>query len=730
MKSIFKISLSLFVFLSLIISNQIEAVTVPTKGIVLATVNIQNAKIISQENNVLDISFDLANEEGVQTGVKYGVKLVQETENGQFVVDEKVYDESLTLAENSTISRNITYTAPNNLSGDYVILIASKNDAGSPFGLSLLGKIKLNSTFKGVSLSSETCYLNIVDEKGSSKYNLAQGIDISFEETLKLSCTATNSADKTIKANPVFVTHFRTAYGEIVPQTEVVNEPITFKAGEKKNISVLLPKATVPQAYDVVTTLVYGESVSNSVTAHYVLQGASATIQNLSLDKDYYDRGETATLAFSWSPSADSFPGSRLGRSSVLSGIMLSGEITNGHGKKCASLINQPTSINQSTKTEIPISITSSCVDPQVSLTLKDKDGKILDQKTFSVETSTKEKTASMAVAIIIVLAIIILAIALIKLKKKTPTIPTVMLFILFLLMGITILTPTNKIFANQLVLEYEEGTVGGGGGGSTPLVTANINLDYGTTYNPGASISVTSTAVYNSCSNATRNLLITGYISGREYDSKTLLNTNVAGGQTVYSTQYFTAPTSAGYYSIVATINASSIANYYAYDIEMNTTIIEGATSFSILKAGVLHYIELSGGTVTTAMSTAGTVGELQTAVSSFDFTIGGSEGATVYSGTVSIPFIVNAPATVTAYVNSIRPSATISYGGMARITWTATNAINGCTCTASNPVTWSNQPAGQPYNCGSSSANVTDGGPFDITGVTSQTSFIVSCP
>lgn len=66
-------------------------------------------------------------------------------------------------------------------------------------------------------------------------------------------------------------------------------------------ISFILPKALEPQAYDVKVALKSSENTSNPIIIHYVLQGISATIQNLSLDKDFYNKGDTATLSFFWS---------------------------------------------------------------------------------------------------------------------------------------------------------------------------------------------------------------------------------------------------------------------------------------------------------------------------------------------------------------------------------------------------------------------------------------------
>ena len=115
------------------------------QGGVVATVNIYNATITKQNENNFDISFDISNREGIQFGVKYGILLEQENSSSTIIADNYLYDETLTLDQN-IIHKDIKYTAPNNLDGNYNISLISKNDGGLPYSNILLGKIKLNKT--------------------------------------------------------------------------------------------------------------------------------------------------------------------------------------------------------------------------------------------------------------------------------------------------------------------------------------------------------------------------------------------------------------------------------------------------------------------------------------------------------------------------------------------------------------------------------------------------------
>jgi hypothetical protein len=109
----------------------------------------------------------------------------------------------------------------------------------------------------------------------------------------------------------------------------------------------------------------------------------------LSPDKDYYEKGETANLLFSWTPSADGFPGSRSGKSSEMPEIVVSGEITNKLDFKCAELIKITIAKDEKVlRKEIPVSIVRSCINSQLKLSFTDSNGNILDPKTFSFKTN------------------------------------------------------------------------------------------------------------------------------------------------------------------------------------------------------------------------------------------------------------------------------------------------------------------------------------------------------
>lgn len=124
----------------------------PVEVVQIAAVDVNDAVIVFQQGGTFNISFDIINGEGVQTGVQYGIKLISDGTKGQFVADEKIYEEKLTLNQNSTLKKEIVYTAPSTLSGKYKLLLSMSNENGFQFALSYDGDVTLTSSTKGLQL--------------------------------------------------------------------------------------------------------------------------------------------------------------------------------------------------------------------------------------------------------------------------------------------------------------------------------------------------------------------------------------------------------------------------------------------------------------------------------------------------------------------------------------------------------------------------------------------------
>lgn len=420
--NLFKFSLlGLFLSLSLILPSATFAATpVPevktttntqseTKSTLVATVNIEDARIMSQDGNTFNIAFTLTNKEGLQTGVKYGVQLV--ADGAKYISDEKVYDESITLNENSNVKKEIIYIAPSYLSGSYTLYLVSNNESSFPFGVASLGKAKLTATTKSLQIMNDSCYLQVKEEKAQTHYTLVQSVDIAPYETLKLTCTAINNTAATLSMVPYFETRYFSSFGKIATQNGGDYSAISFAKGEKKSFTISLPKGSIPQFYNMKVSLMNSTLSSNSVTAHYVVRGVSASVQKLSLDKDSYDIGDKGELAIIWQASSGNFTRSGV-KSSTIPVVNLKAVITNKSGKECADPIKEVLKRDfRDPQTKISFDIQSKCTDPKVSTTLTDDQDNVLDQKEFTFQSASGHEAKPMTTKSIIIIAAALLAV-------------------------------------------------------------------------------------------------------------------------------------------------------------------------------------------------------------------------------------------------------------------------------------------------------------------------------
>jgi len=353
--------------------------------ILVATVNIYDAQIASQDNNNIKLTFDLSNREQTQPDIRYAVQLIKQDKESQIQMDEKIYPEIINLNENQTIKKEITYLAPQYLNGEYQIWLIAKNQNGLTLAMANPGKITLTGDNQYVEILNETCYLKVEGETDDKRYTLVQGVDIKPEEKLIAYCDVTNHADKPLTFTPQFQTNHRTTFGQTVKADNEIQPTLTLNPNEKKQLYFNLPKPEKPQAYDATLTLQnsQNQAVSNQATFHYVLTGLSATIQNLRLDKDYYQKDTTAKASFFWSASADNFPDSRLGKTD--NGKMLINlSIKNQKNETCSTLQKELDQNSAAADYDLPIAI--DCPNPNITVSIQDEKGNVLDQKEYAIK--------------------------------------------------------------------------------------------------------------------------------------------------------------------------------------------------------------------------------------------------------------------------------------------------------------------------------------------------------
>jgi hypothetical protein len=248
-------------------------------------------------------------------------------------------------------------------------------------------------------IQANSCKLTIgADEKS---YSLNQGVDIASTEDLNLTCVVKNHGSVARSVVPQYETYKRTIFGDKVTMTYPAEVAITVEADEEKAVTLLVPKATDPQAYDVALNFIDESSravVSNRLVAHYVIQGVSATIQTVALDKSYYAAGDAISINLLWSPSADGFLESRLGAGTSLGGAVTAlVEVVDINKVACSEKVLQ-----ELDKQSVTINTTAigNCIKPTATVSLIGPDGKNLDTRSIEVTESVVPPMAEVTPAL------------------------------------------------------------------------------------------------------------------------------------------------------------------------------------------------------------------------------------------------------------------------------------------------------------------------------------------
>lgn len=480
----------------------------PSDAVLLATVNIYDAKIISQNGREITVAFDISNRQNIQPGIRYGVRLTKDPDDSETAVDETAYDETLVLGEYDTVSKEVKYEAPPGFSGTFGVWVISKNEKGLPLGINQAGEITLEET-ESIRIKEASCFLKVEGE-GNKTYPPAYGVDIDSDEKLLASCEISSNFNGQIKTIPRFETLERSLYGNKLKEEKLSVE--NFSSGEKKVLTFEIPKAKDPQAYDAVLSFSdpNGRIISNRVAFHYVIRGLSATVQNLRLDKDYYKEGETAKATFNWTSSADMFFGSRM-KGNRAKNIFLDVAISDQQGQLCGKAREEEIDTDSANmeNIHIRIPIARDCLNPQVSAQVLDEKDQTLDELAFSVKSQNPsvktrtgivkkavDKVKSFGMAFIIILVLISLALIIIKKKKGSLHL---FVFVLFFLGSFLAAKDTKAdTFTVPTYGIWPDG--GAAYNGRSAVYSVNFNSS---SYAPGATVTVNHLIqTYGGCNN------------------------------------------------------------------------------------------------------------------------------------------------------------------------------------------------------------------------------------
>ena len=516
-----------------------------TTTYLVADVSLQDCSS-SVNGSSISITCGVTNAMAAQPNIRYSVLLIDDKTGT--VEDQKVYPDSISLDQNQSVTKTFTYQAPPFPQGTYDVWVSLSTVDSLPLDSVQVGQLNLPAPASNyILIAPDSCYLTIAGD--STKYPATQGVDFGANDAVTLTCSAQNlSKSASLTATPSFETHLRTLVGPVVSETQEQQVGLSLNAGAKQTVSFTLPKALSPQAYDTLLTLQGpdGTVLSNTVRIHYVLDGASATIQLLTLDKNYYASGDTAQVTLWWTGSADSFDGAR---NSATDDQAQTAELTlvDGNGNQCAAAVQAPVSndISSAQPMSVPISVTKDCSNPSVTTSIVTASGTVLATKSISLtSTSTPSSGAGISNWVLILIALVLLGlIALgIRQSRKNRMMQSGVLLLL-LLVGAAL--PHHASAATYTRIDDVDGS-------STHYVqntyTASLNKS---SYAPGAAITVSGSVVISECNNGARAAL---QISGM--NSADGVSTILSGGYYLYAGQSYSnstlkAPKTPGNYYI-----------------------------------------------------------------------------------------------------------------------------------------------------------------------------------
>lgn len=453
-----------------------SAAAAPLPSAPIATVNIQHPSIVSQQGNTFKLSFSLANREGSQSDIVYGVQLVTKDAKSA-VADEKVFDDAVSLAQRSSVEKTVTYVAPAVLSGSFQLLVTAYNKSGFPLAMVPVADVTLTASSQGISILPGSCSTAIV---GSSKatHTLAESVLLDKGQSLQLTCAAKNTAVSVLSATPSFKAYYESVYGDVAQTSGGDTNTIAFGPGETKAISLVLPMGMKPKNYQTRVALVAEGMESNAVIVSYSIKGTSATIQNLSLDKESYEKGDVARLSLLWS-ATNADPAKNTPIALTVSDIVLKATIKSGGADCVAPITKYLSRAKPKPLTDIIVPVTNACANPKVSVVLTDLNGSVLDQKEFTFGKPSLLANPRMVGVVIGVILVLLIVSIVIRKKKKHLLTHTGML------VGIAVFFGGQLLFSSTAHADVYAAC-------SNDSVNTFVNLDNGDTYAPGASLRIT----------------------------------------------------------------------------------------------------------------------------------------------------------------------------------------------------------------------------------------------
>jgi hypothetical protein len=358
----------------------------------IADIGLYDAEIIEQSKEKLKIYFEIKNNDSkTHSDLVYAVELIEKID-GPIGISraKKIYKEKINLVENQKIEKEIEFEIPPYLSGDFEVSISLADINGLILAINSANKVSLESQSSFVEIKMQKCYLTVEGESEDQKYSMMEGMAVDKNENLIVNCEVENHFSETKELIPRLGFYKRSLYGDKIDLELNINEKFIFGPSETKLIQFTLDKPDKPQAYSASLDLVENKNVvSNQVEVHFVVSGPSATIQSISLDKNYYKKGDKLGLNLLFSGPADNFSNSRTEKTK-LNDIFTEIFIVNSDNNQECVFIKDTVSSNYPIAEYSDLETLNDCYNPQVTVVLRDEKDNILAERTVKVESQIK----------------------------------------------------------------------------------------------------------------------------------------------------------------------------------------------------------------------------------------------------------------------------------------------------------------------------------------------------
>lgn len=341
----------------------------------VALVSAGNLKIEEKGGNNFEISFDILNQEGIQPYVKYAINLVKKDGDQETVLDRKIYDEVLNIGNGEIIHRALSYEVPEYLkSGNYALFLEARNKSGLRLAYISAGEINLSGGESKIEIGDDSCgiFFGDVDLRLSGKIPSQDDL-----EKPNLRCKIKNIYGNKIEAYLGADICEKSYFSDL--NSRKMSEKASLNPDEEREFRIDLEGIDKIKSPMLTISVFSGEDRQISRIVNVPYFGSPASLfYNTRLDKDYYLRNETAKIIFDIRPF---YP----------KGSVISYSLEEKNGQSCLEEKKREKALNNSGIMKEEEKIAKDCFDFTLHVFVKDKDGNILDEEKYFIESRSKE---------------------------------------------------------------------------------------------------------------------------------------------------------------------------------------------------------------------------------------------------------------------------------------------------------------------------------------------------